>query len=147
MRKLLTTLRLPRSLKFDIPVTGPSLLALAVFVLSLTATYFSWRVANEQQVAYQQNEFEFQAREEVRRIERRMLNYEQVARGTAAHMLGTMEIQREDFRSFIAALSLNEKFPGIQGVALVRLIPAAQISQNGTTTEKNGNWRPTMPDS
>lgn len=132
MRKLLTTLRLPRSLKFNIPVTGPSLLALAVLVLSLTATYFSWQVANEQQVAYQQNEFEFQARDEVRRIERRMLNYEQVARGTAAHMLGTMEIQREDFRSFIAALSLNEKFPGIQGVALVRLISAASLQQHET---------------
>ena len=59
-----------------------------------------------------------------------MLNYEQVARGTAAHMLGSMEIKREDFRSFIAALNLNDKFPGIQGVALVRIVPAAALPQH-----------------
>ena len=116
------------------PLTsGPSLLALTVLLLSLFATYVTWRMASDQELAYKQNEFDFQAREEVRRIEQRMLNYEQVARATVAHMLGSMDIEREGFRSFIATLSLKEKFPGIQGVALVRLIPAASLQQHEST--------------
>lgn len=130
MIKARSTSTAPRSYRSGVPATGPALLALTVLLLSLTATYVTWRMANEQQLAYKKNEFEFQVREVVRRIERRMLNYEQVARATMAHMLGSMEIERGDFRSFIAALSLKEKFPGIQGVALVRIIPAPSLHQH-----------------
>jgi PAS domain S-box-containing protein len=101
-------------------------LALVVFALGLAATFALWRSAGHQLESQRQAEFEFQARRTVRSIEQRMSTYEQVERDTQAFLLGNMNVKREDFRLFVEAIGLQEHFPGIQGLALARLVPAAQ---------------------
>ena len=101
-------------------------LALIVFALALAATYSLWRVAEQQIESNRRAEFDFQARRTVRSIEQRMAAYEQVERDTQAFLLGYMEVHSADFRLFIDSIKLQERFPGIQGLALSRLVPAGE---------------------
>ncbi len=67
-----------------------------------------------------------------------MATYEQVARGTQAHMMGTLDIGREDFRLFVDSLRLQEKFPGIQGLALIEVIPRSTLAAHTLRIKNQG---------
>jgi PAS domain S-box-containing protein len=105
------------------------ILALLVFALSLAVTFVAWRAADAEVDNGAQSEFDFEVRQAVRRIEQRMATYEQVERGTQAFLLGSMSVKGDDFRQFVEMLRLAEKFPGIQGIALVVLKqPAPRVA-------------------
>lgn len=108
----------------------PLMLGLAVFTLSLGATYSAWDIASDQLQRARQSEFDFQVRQAARRIEVRMETYAQVQRGVVAFLLGSMDVDRADFRLFVSSLKLDEKFPGIQGLAVVRLVAPDQLAQH-----------------
>ena len=110
--------------------------ALAVLLVALAATYSAWHDANQQLLGFQKTEFDFAARQTVRRIEQRMSIYEQVQRSTQAYLLGSMDVNADDFRLFIQSLRLDENFPGIQGVALVKLLDPSQIDQHVAGMQK-----------
>jgi PAS domain S-box-containing protein len=103
------------------------MLALAVLLFGLAATYSAWHEASQQLSGFQQTEFDFAARQTVRRIEQRMAIYEQAARSTQAFLLGSLDVDAADFRLFVQSLRLDENFPGIQGVALVKLLAPSQV--------------------
>ena len=105
---------------------APLILALCVFALSLAMMFGAWRVAQVELVKNTQSEFDFQVRQTMRRIEQRMATYEQVERGTQAFLLGSMAVPELDFRLYVATLRLADKFPGIQGLALVALTAPGQ---------------------
>jgi CHASE1-domain containing sensor protein len=106
---------------------APLVLALMIFLIAIIATVFAWHFARVELEDRQHEEFAFQARQMERRIEQRMGNYEQVQRGTRAFLLGSMKVDRKDFRDYIASLRLEETYPGIQGVALVELVMPADL--------------------
>ncbi|MGJ9420655.1 CHASE domain-containing protein, partial [Massilia sp. CMS3.1] len=100
----------------------PFLLTVGTFVISVAATFAAWNVANQEDVRLSETEFRFEVRQAVRRIEQRMTTYEGVARSAQAYLLGSVKVRREDFSLFVASLRLQQKFPGIQGIALVELV-------------------------
>ena len=102
-------------------------LALVVFCVALLCTFGLWKHERDQADQVLAAEFAFEVRQTTRRIEQRMATYEQVARGTQAFLLGSLDIAREDFRLFVSALRLQEKFPGIQGLALIESIPESSL--------------------
>ena len=112
---------------------APLVLGVAVFALSLAATYSAWDIASQQLQRARQSEFDFQVRQAARRIEMRMETYAQVQRGVAAFLLGSMDVGRDDFRLFVKSLSLEEKYPGIQGLAVVRLVAPERLAQHIAT--------------
>ncbi len=105
----------------------PLVLALAVCAAALFATWGAWRIAHQQVERHWQAQFDFEARQGVRRLEERMATYEQVERDTQAFLLGSMHVARADFRLFIDSVKLAERFPGIQGIALSEIVPPAQL--------------------
>jgi PAS domain S-box-containing protein len=116
----------------------PILLALAIFLLSLVATYGLWNAAQEQAKRALQADFDFKVRQSTRRVEQRMVTYEQVTRGTRAFLLGSMDVRREDFHLFFESLQLAEKFPGIQGLALVKIVPRPLMEQHVAEVRAEG---------
>lgn len=116
----------------------PLMLGLAVFALSLAATYSAWDIAIHQLQRARQSEFDFQVRQAARRIEVRMETYAQVQRGVVAFLLGSMDVDRDDFRLFVRSLRLDEKYPGIQGLAVVRLVAPNQLEQHVASIRTEG---------
>ncbi|HEX8614434.1 MAG TPA: CHASE domain-containing protein [Telluria sp.] len=115
---------------------APSVLALTIFLIAIVATAFAWQFARTELENSQHAEFAFQARQMERRIEQRMGNYEQVQRGTQAFLLGSMKVERKDFRDYIASLRLEETYPGIQGIALVELLAAGELDAHNAAQRR-----------
>lgn len=108
----------------------PLLLGLAVLSLSLAATFSAWEIATHQLQRARQTEFDFQVRQAARRIEVRMETYAQVQRGVVAFLHASDDVNRDDFRLFVRSLKLTEKYPGIQGLAVVRLVQPGELAQH-----------------
>ncbi|MFL6709837.1 MAG: CHASE domain-containing protein [Massilia sp.] len=113
-------------------------IALIVFILGLVLSFSLWRMAEHQVERNRQAEFDFQVRRIVRSIEQRMNTYEQVERDTQGFLLGNMNVKREDFRLFVDAIGLQERFPGIQGLALARLVPASERDAHVAAVRADG---------
>nr|WP_314628052.1 CHASE domain-containing protein [uncultured Noviherbaspirillum sp.] len=102
------------------------LLPLIVLVLGLATTAAAWR---EAQLALDQEirrDFDYQMRRITQLLQQRMATYEQVMRGAQGFMRGGTGVDRGDFAGYIATLRLEESFPGIQGIAIAELVPAAR---------------------
>ena len=113
-------------------------MALGSFLVSVGITFALWQTSSAQLERTARSEFELEVREGVRRIGQRMATYEQAQRGTQAFLLGSMDVRRDDFRLFVASLRLRETFPGIQGIALSRLVPAADLGRHTAAIRAEG---------
>ncbi len=67
-----------------------------------------------------------------------MTTYEGAARSAQAYLLGSVKAEREDFSLFVASLRLQQKFPGIQGVALVELVPPRRMAEHVAAMQRQG---------
>jgi PAS domain S-box-containing protein len=119
---------------------------LAVLLSALAATYSAWHEADQRLAAFQQTEFDYAARQTVRRIEQRMAIYEQVERSTQAFLLGSMEVDEGNFRLFVQSLRLDENFPGIQGVALSKLLVPSEVEAHVAAMQKSHPLYAVHPD-
>ncbi len=122
------------------PQRLPLVLAgLALFV-SLIVTAVVWH--NAKDVAYDklQSEFELRVRETVEDINSRMQVYEQVLRGTQGFLQASMDVNRDEFRTYVSALRLEEFYPGIQGIGLSQIVPPTKLDEH-----VSGMWRQGFP--
>lgn len=116
----------------------PTLLAAGTFALSIGSTFAAWNMANQEAVRLGETEFRFEVRQAIRRLEQRLTTYEGAARSAQAFLLGSVAVKRYDFSLFVASLRLQEKFPGIQGIALVELIPPQRMADHVATMQRQG---------
>jgi CHASE1-domain containing sensor protein/signal transduction histidine kinase len=71
--------------------------------------------------------FEEAEDEVVRDIAARMLAYEQVLRAAAALHRASAEVTRGEWRTYVGALELQRRFPGILGLGVTEWVPAARL--------------------
>lgn len=116
----------------------PLLLGTLTLLLTLAATFILW--SNAERIAEQnlRAEFDFEVRDQILRIERRMGIYEQVLRGTVGFLRGSKDVSRDEYRSYIDTLRLNEHFPGIQGIGIAEIITPAERSEHIASVRKEG---------
>jgi diguanylate cyclase (GGDEF)-like protein len=100
--------------------------SLLVLAVSLLTTYQLWKDAHDQAELTMRADFDFLVRDTNRRIEQRMMTYEQVLRGVVALFAADGNVTRQEFRAYFDALRLAENYPGIQGIAFAQLVPPDQ---------------------
>ncbi len=102
--------------------------ALAValtIILPAMLVLLAWRTALDNADRDARNRFEFRAAEIRDAIVGRMLDYEQVLRGTAGLFSASESVTREEWRRYYDELQLNVFYPGIQGVGYAPQVPGA----------------------
>ncbi len=90
-------------------------------------------LAHEQQV-----QFETRASEVTHAIKDRMGIYEQVLRGGVGLFAASESVTRTEWKDYVASLELQESYPGIQGLGVSVLIPAAQLDAHLGTIRAEG---------
>jgi PAS domain S-box-containing protein len=117
----------------------PVLLAGSLLLVVLAITLVTW--ANARKSVYQdlQTEFDFRVRETAERLEQRMATYEEVLRSTQGFMRGSIYVDPNDFREFVANLALPEHFPGIQGIAVSTLLSPGGLTEHVTGMQREGH--------
>jgi diguanylate cyclase (GGDEF)-like protein/PAS domain S-box-containing protein len=117
---------------------APYLLAALMLALALAVTAVLWVKAREDAAEDLRQSFDAGVHETVDRIAQRMATYEQVLRGAQGLFIQPEAVTRQNFRAYIAGLHLEERYPGIQGVALSLIVPPAQLSRHIAAVRAEG---------
>ena len=88
----------------------------AILVLGLLITWQAWLGQSRYNEVELHAEFEARVVDGANRVQLRMDSYQQVLRGVAGLLSAGAEVDRQQFRAYVQALGLAERFPGIQGV-------------------------------
>lgn len=101
-------------------------LPVVLLLFSLAVTVQLWRDAVRVAEQSQQSGFVFRAREMNERILQRLHSYEDLLRGTAGLYAASVSVERDEFRAYVDALQLRERYPGLQGIGyMLKLQPGA----------------------
>ena len=90
--------------------------------VSIIATFLVWFVVSESINQTLQSRFEQKVGELESALVERMLNYEQVLRGTQGLFAASIEVNRDEWHQYVTAQKTNERFPGIQGLGYSHII-------------------------
>ncbi|WP_162232421.1 CHASE domain-containing sensor histidine kinase, partial [Methylogaea oryzae] len=93
-----------------------------VLCAGLGITWMLWQGAQKAEIQRAQAVFDFRVRDLAARLVHRMQTYEQVLRGTNGLFSASRTVERVEFRRYIDALKLAERYPGIQGVGFAALV-------------------------
>ncbi len=95
---------------------------LCPFLLTACVWYFAQGIVQQKA----KGRFTSLAEETQSSIASRMDDYEQLLRAGGGLFASSMEVSRDEWRTFAAALRINERFPGIQGLGFSEWIPAGE---------------------
>ena len=107
-------------------------LAWAVLLLGLGVTVLVWHSARSQAMEAAEAAFNARAGEVAQAVGGRLAAYEQMLRGGVALFYAGGDISRTDWRIYVSQLSLDQSFPGIQGMGFA---PALQPDALAALTE------------
>ena len=116
----------------------PAMILLVGILLTMTV----WQTVRHQENEKSRVEFERLLQQTADAIQDRLKAHGQVLRGVAglfsANRLADKNVTRAEFRAFVAALNLNERYPGIQGVGFSKLISPGQLADHQRAIRAEG---------
>ncbi len=101
-------------------------LPLLVLSATLCVTWLLWQSARSQAARELQAEFNYSVQEAVRDIELRTETYRTVLQGLQGLFASSTEVSRNEFRTYVGALDLKTRYPGIQGLGYSVIVPHKQ---------------------
>jgi PAS domain S-box-containing protein len=113
-------------------------LPVAVLFLSLSLSLLAWYVIQSQYWQNASGRFDLQRDRVVAAIKNRMLAYSQVLHGLQGLFAATEAVDRREFRTYVDHLDLQDRYPGIQGLAFVEIIPAGQLNEHTQRLRNEG---------
>lgn len=117
-----------RTLPHRGPVSGRRywlmLIPLAISVMALAFTDFNLR---RQEAAVQSTEFKTCAEKLNERLRERIRTHDEILRGAAGFFMSSSRVTRQEWRSYVAALGLEEGHVGIQGLGFAQRIPPPRL--------------------
>ncbi|MDP3148538.1 MAG: CHASE domain-containing protein [Ignavibacteria bacterium] len=129
--------RLPTSL-IKAWTRNRAILPLLVLITCLIISYLYWNAANTSRENEIRTYFEYRARDVKVRIEQRIIGHEEILRSTRGLFNASGKVNRSEFRLFNNSLSLDENYPGVQGVGFSSIIPSEQIKEHITDIRAEG---------
>lgn len=107
---------------------GRNLAAVAVLTLGVSVTGLATRYGWAAAVAADQHRFEESADNVVRAIEVRMDAYISALYAARAFFHSSYEIEGREFRRFVEAIEIGDRYRGIQGLGFTRVLQADQVA-------------------
>jgi diguanylate cyclase (GGDEF)-like protein len=105
---------------------SPGILPLLVLAGCLGVTGVLWQGALQDAEQDAQSDFDNRTRELVNHLDQRLQTYLQVLYGVQGLFASSSEVDREEFRVYLAGQELRQHFPGIHGIGYMALVPLAR---------------------
>ncbi|MBJ7312696.1 CHASE domain-containing protein [Rugamonas sp. CCM 8940] len=109
---------------------SPGLFAGLTLALCLGATWSQWQGARADAERDSRAEFDFRVRELINNIAQRMQTYVQVLYGVQGLYASAEQIDRGEFRSYLAGQEINQHFPGVHGIGYMQLVDGGRLGQH-----------------
>jgi len=112
-----------------------------VFGLSLLLTGMAWWLLNDQIDRQADARFRARARDLTTEIASRMDTYEQVMRGAVALVdVAGGRVSRTEWRTYVAGLNVEDRYPGIQGIGYAKRVKAADLALHEAAVRAEGYY-------
>ena len=98
----------------------------AVLIVSLLITFAAWHLARKAIERAAHSRFDARSTEIEAVITGRLLDYRQVLRGAAGLFAASKSIERDEWRAYVGSLSIEQGYPGLQGIGFSQRISAAE---------------------
>lgn len=122
---------IPRQLDWARGLSPRSLwLALTILVGGLAFTVFAALYIKADVEKAAQRDFDYSCSEIRLHVTDRLMANAQILRSGAALFAASEDVSRQEWRIFVAALQVEQQWPGIQGVGFSRWIPGDQLARH-----------------
>jgi len=115
----------------------PFAIATTVLVLG-SLTYSVWNFADGRLDAEASVRFEARANQITEAIRGRMLDYEQVLRGSAGLFAASVQVDRNEWHAYVASARVSENYPGIQGIGFLQRVLHAEKASHLASVRAQG---------
>jgi len=95
-----------------------------------------WRDAQQLMTTGLQAEFDAAADQIAHNVLKRIITYEVIMRGVKGYFEGSKLITRDEFRTYVQDLQIQEKTPGVQGIGLVLMVPKGDKARHESAIRK-----------
>jgi diguanylate cyclase (GGDEF)-like protein/PAS domain S-box-containing protein len=113
-------------------------IAALTFSIFLCITIGSWSVIKNLQERNANDRFEAVVSEVADKIRHHFSGYEQVLKGAYGYMLASRSVSREEWRTYVTALRLDDSHPGIHGVGFAQYIRPTEMPAHLTSVRAEG---------
>lgn len=103
-------------------------LAVLALLVCLLITGWGWYQTREQVWYEADTHFQMRVSGLLNAIEQRMAAYEQVLRGGVAFLYGSEHVSREEWRTYVSELGLQESYPGILGTGYTVYLRSDEVA-------------------
>lgn len=113
---------------------------LLALLLALAFTFTAWRIAERNVEQAARAEFVDEVRSTSGQIRLHLQAYTTALRGMQSLFAGNPEVDRADWRGYLAALDLQARYPGINQIVFVRRVPAAEREAFEQKVQRDLGW-------
>jgi len=106
----------------------PRPIAWFVLAISLAASAGGWMIAWKHAKLEAGKQFEKEAGSITAALSERMRIYEDVLHGAAGLFAASLSVERGEWRAYLRSVSIEARFPGIDGVGFMAYVPRAGLS-------------------
>ena len=117
---------------------GLSVLPWLILALGLSITAMVWQNARRDAAQALHAEFAFWVDKVAGAIDYRLSENVQVLRGVVGLFNASATVARQEFHRYVAALRLEERYPGMQGLGFSLLIPSAEKTAHEAAIRQEG---------
>ena len=114
------------------------IVAALTFSVFLSITIGSWSVIKNLQERDANNRFDTVVFEAADKIRQHFSGYEQVLKGAYGYMLASGSVSREEWRTYVNALLLEDSYPGIHGVGFAKYVRPAEMAAHLDSVRAEG---------
>lgn len=103
-------------------------IATLTFVIFMSLTLVSWSVVQDLEERHENSRFDKVIAEAIHKIEHHFSGYEQVLKGGLGLLLASHSVSRDEWRTYVNALRINDRYPGIHGIGFAKYIPPSRLA-------------------
>lgn len=103
--------------------------AMAVLMVPLGLTFYTWKVAGEISANQAEAQFVSLAGEHEKALLHRLDSYRNALLGGAGFFQGSTSVSREGWRRYVQALRVQTNFPGVNGIGWIEAVAPAAVPE------------------
>ena len=100
-----------------------------VLAISLAASAGGWLIVRNHAELSARNRFDEEANGIAAALKERMLIYEDVLHGAVGLYAASLSVEREEWKSYVESVSINSRFPGIDGLGFIAYVRRAELDE------------------
>lgn len=104
-------------------------LAWIVLAISVTASTGGWMIARRHDELAAQKRFDEEARLIQTALTERMAVYQDVLHGALGLFAASYSVERAEWKAYVDTVSVNRRFPGIDGLGFIAAVPREQLEE------------------